>query len=90
MNFKKGDIISNSLPNYEGLQWVKLLSNIKPNTEADRNHRRLYPYKAKVIHIKGEYVGEIVEGYHISIDSILIKHSGEFLIKDIKSFKFCN
>lgn len=86
MNFKKGDIISNCFAGPEGLQWVKLLSDIKPNWE--RNTRYEHPYKANVIHVKGKFMGETVEDYYICKDSILIKRSEEFFNRIIKPFEF--
>jgi hypothetical protein len=92
MNFKKGDIIYNGSDCGESLQWVKLLSDLKCNshrTGDDCGFRSEYPYLAKVIHVKGKYVGEIVDGYFISRDSILIRNSDELFNRKIKPFKFC-
>lgn len=92
MNFKKGDIIHNGCDCSESIQSVKLLSDLRRNnkrTGEDCGFRNDYPYVAKVIHIKGKYMGEIVDGYFISKDSILVKGSGEFFNRTIKTFKFC-
>lgn len=91
MNFKKGDIIHNNGDGDLACQWVKLLSDIKPNRERHGDDCAFigeYPYKAKVIHIKGQFAGEIVDDYYISIDSILVKNSSEFFNRIIKPFEF--
>jgi hypothetical protein len=91
MGFKKGDIIHNNSTGEFEVQWVKLLSDIKPNRERHGDEcffRSEYPYKAKVIHIKGQFAGEIVYDYYISRDSVLIKDSGEFFNRIIKPFEF--
>lgn len=90
MDFKKGDIISNGDGGDLELQWVKLLTDIRPNYErgGDGFFRHVYPYKADVIHIKGQFTGEIVNDYYISCDSLLVKNSDEFFNRIVKPFEF--
>lgn len=88
MNFKKGDIISNGCVGDLDLQWVKLLSNMRPNYQRSDDFGREYPFKADVIHVKGCFAGQISEGYFISKESFLVKNSNEFFTRIVKSFDF--